>query len=106
MTLHQAASIVSIWAASKFQVRSVRFFGSRTSGKYHADSDIDVAVTLRYDDPDTALAYWFELKDQWHDELSSLLPWDVDLQFNHPAIDGIVNSSIQECSLRVFEGDG
>ena len=105
MHLDAAEALVRAWALRQRLVDSVDFFGSRVRGTSHAGSDIDIAVTLVYSDVDTSLAYWFENIDLWQQELQSLLPWKVDLQFHHPEAPGVVARGVAQSSHRVFRRD-
>ena len=101
--VHGAASIVRAWAEGKELIRRVQFFGSRVRGTFCASSDLDVAVTLIYADPDTCLAYWFAHQDAWTFELECALPWQVDLQFHHSALNGRIHSGLLSAAYMVFE---
>lgn len=55
------------WAASKRRVRAVHLFGSRVSGSYHPDSDLDICVLAWPGD-------WEFDGAEWHEELAAALP--------------------------------
>lgn len=95
--------IVAKWANEKCIVQNVRFFGSRTREKHNIDSDLDIAVTLIYSEPDVSLAYWFSVEDDWRNELSEIVRWKIDLQFYHPEFSQIVAKGIDRSSMFVYE---
>lgn len=105
MHIDEAAQIVCTWASDNRLVSAVQFFGSRVRGDNHLKSDLDVAVSIAYEDPDTCLAYWFENQEQWQGQLQSRIPWKMDLQFHHHAVPGIVLESVCASSKPVFERD-
>lgn len=102
MTLEDAAEIVRTWAKGTPIIKRVDFFGSRIRGNDEASSDLDVAVELKYNDPDTCLAYWFEHQATWQHELERLLPWKVDLQFHHSSVLGIVHTGVLDASRMIY----
>ena len=105
MTLDQAGEQVAHWARGKRLISRVDFFGSRVRGNHAPDSDLDVAIVIRYSDADTCLAYWFANHTAWQTELQRLVPWRVDLQFHHPAVSGVVQSGVREASRGVYGGE-
>ena len=102
MTIDEAAKLVGAWAARKPLISRVDLFGSRIRGNCHDGSDLDVAIVLKFQDPDTCLAYFFHNQEKWCAELQRLLPWTVDLQFHHPAVHGIVHGGVLESARNVF----
>jgi predicted nucleotidyltransferase len=83
-------------------VREVRLFGSRARGDATEKSDIDLAVTIGSDEPETVLAIYFSLAHKWQEELARLLGTKVHVGlYDDPGMD-IVRRSCDECSVVLF----
>lgn len=102
MELSDAARLVNLWATDKKLIQEIHFFGSRVRRDNDEDSDLDIAVRLHIEDPDSALAYWMHNCDRWKAELSSILPWTIDIQWYHVIATPIIRAGIVEKSIRVF----
>lgn len=102
MTLSDAARLVSHWAVNKTLIQEVRFFGSRVRCDNEEDSDLDIAIRLHIEDPDSALAYWMFKSEKWKKELSEILPWAIDIQWYHFVATPVIRAGIDAKSIRVF----
>lgn len=96
------ALAIKSWAVQQPWVRQVVAFGSRVKGTNSDKSDLDIAVSLVFEDPDECLAYWFAHKQQWLAELQNSVPWKVDLQFFDHKVQGVVTKAMREASHVVF----
>lgn len=99
MTLDEAKLLVASWANHQRLIRRIFFFGSRVRNEHRPDSDLDIAIELIYPNPDISAAHWAFESDAWVLTLSTMLPWELDMQcFNSqgtPTIaQGISRSSI------------
>lgn len=85
MKTTEIGGILRRWAGTKPLVNRVRTFGSRARGRERADSDQDVAVELDMSatvvvDGSGGFATWTFETAGWPDELSVLLPFEVDVE--------------------------
>lgn len=103
MSIVLAVEIVAKWAAKVSIIERVYFFGSRVKRTNICTSDIDIAIKLIFKNKNTCLAHWMEKCEVWRLELSSQLPWTVDLQFLDLTKGTIVGESVNECSLLVYQ---
>jgi len=103
MTLEGAKLLVASWAVQKRLVRRVFFFGSRVRNEHRSDSDLDIAFELIYTAPNTSAGHWAFESDAWAKQLSSLLPWKLDLQLLEPQGTPTVASGIERSSVLVYE---
>ena len=93
---------VAAWAATHDEIARVWLFGSRAKGTSGPGSDADVAVELTNPDPGEALGDWFALASEWRDELGSLLP--MPLQLEYARDDTIViMPAVREHGLLLYE---
>ena len=97
------ASFLANWAQTKHSIRSVWLFGSRVKGTNGDDSDLDVAIELKYPDPDTALAHWMHEQDTWARELAECLPIVIDLELYQAETTHAIKWSLLEASIKVYE---
>jgi predicted nucleotidyltransferase len=103
MELDCAKEIVSAWAETEQIINTVYFFGSRVNSTNNSASDLDIAVEIRFTDPNDALAHWLFNCDCWKSQLSTKLPWPVDLQFLDYQPAAIVTKAIERNSLLVYK---
>ena len=103
LSLADVAPFVASWARQQRLVEWVYFFGSRVRGDHQPDSDLDIAVQLIYPEVDMALAHWtFEL-DAWVSQLSTSLPWELDLQLLAPDGTPTISAGVSRSSVLVYE---
>lgn len=104
MQITQASSIVSEWAKEKAQIKKVLFFGSRVKGTELPDTDIDVAIQLNPNiDESGGLATWMNCCDEWRSELSELLPYKVQMEWDNGRGTRVIEKGLSEASLLVYE---
>ena len=99
---------LSSWAARNPRVLRVVLFGSRVKGTHRLDSDLDIAVELEPgEDSDAILATWIHHCDDWKTEMSSIVPFDVDLHWRDIfGTTGVVDQGINEASEVVYDRTG
>lgn len=95
--------LVIAWALSQHLIERVYFFGSRVRGTHRINSDLDIAIQLIYPEPDTAAAHWSFEEPQWTAQLSSLIPWQLDLELLCPPDSPTISAGIKESSLLVYQ---
>jgi predicted nucleotidyltransferase len=106
MEIEEVARILAEWARQTPFVENLWLFGSRLPGgrrEPRPDSDLDVAVDVRWQD------YLF-LRHRWNEQMNALgIPWRVHLchynsQFPVGA-EGNIRAEIDRCGLLVFRRD-
>jgi predicted nucleotidyltransferase len=82
------------WAAAQPEILRLYIFGSRVRGigkngaPPRPDSDLDIAIELSSDVPNAAF-HWLENAGEWRADLSTLIPYPIDLDLlerNAPGI--------------------
>lgn len=97
-------NLVRHWASTKVLIETVYLFGSRYQGSYHPDSDIDIAIKLIKNlDESEGLATWIHKNEKWRNELSHLLPFEVDLQWYGGPQTGVIHSAITNSSVLLYQ---
>jgi predicted nucleotidyltransferase len=90
LTYEQVAALRKWAAVNKRMIHSIRLFGSRTSKRWCACSDVDLAVEIRCGPfgENAFTAYMFE-KERWQAELSAAVSAKVDFQWYHPSAENV-----------------
>jgi predicted nucleotidyltransferase len=93
------------WARARSEIVRVILFGSRVRGDHRADSDLDVAVELEAAGWDEEpFVTWTASAPRWRQELESLLPWPLDLQWHDLAGETpIITAGIQRSHFVAYE---
>jgi predicted nucleotidyltransferase len=70
------------WARKNPLIKRIYLYGSRTTDTHKGNSDLDVAVEIyRSNNDSNVLATWLHNKDGWTNELQSLLPYKLHLEW-------------------------
>jgi predicted nucleotidyltransferase len=95
---------ISHWAASQPDIVEVFLSGSRAKGTAKPESDLDIGVVIRSDDPEEDVyTLWFFNADQWRAELAALVPVKVDLQTADPEIStDVVAPAVKAHGMGIF----
>lgn len=102
-SLTELIPAVASWASQQRLIESLHFFGSRVRGEEKPTSDLDIAIRLIHSDHNAALANWFFECDAWASQLSSLLPWKLDLQLFAPGCTPTISKAIERSSFLVYQ---
>jgi len=97
----EVIELLVLWARKQTNISKVHIFGSRVSGKNRKESDIDIAIELieKFDN----LAYWIQVSNDFGKSLSSLLPYEVDLQwYGGKSQTPTIDKALKKCSLQVY----
>jgi len=106
LEIEQAAQIVAEWCKEKCLIRRAHFFGSRVKGTQRCDSDLDIAIELMPNlDESEGLCTWMGQSDKWRDELSTLLPYKVQLEWNGAGQTQRIAGALAEASLLVYKNE-
>ena len=107
LTDMQRRALIS-WASLNPRVLRVIIFGSRVKGTHSQDSDLDIAVEIESgEDSDATLATWMRFSAEWRTELSSMLPFRIDLQWRDSFGETrVIEKGISEASELVYERAG
>lgn len=75
---------IRTWAGATVLVEAVWAFGSRVTGGYRPDSDLDLALIVAGDDGWERTGNAICLAPKWEEELQAILPVPLDLHFMEP----------------------
>jgi predicted nucleotidyltransferase len=108
MELDTLRKVLGNWASKYPLIYRVHLFGSRARGSQKVDSDIDIAIELEYNllpdvDEDEVLAIWTRYADDWEDELKTLLPFNLDLEYYSAKSMLNMNMAIHRSSQLLYE---
>lgn len=77
----ETASNIRRWARTKPLISKITALGSRAAGTNLPNSDFDLAFEIDPDPNDScAMATWWGVRDQWLEELQSLVPVELQLE--------------------------
>ena len=99
------SDVLREWASATPCVRKVWIFGSRATGTFRDNSDLDVAVQI---DPinrdETAYASWFHEKGGWQAQLQRQLNVKLDLEWFDPSgSTPTIAKGLSEGSVVIYE---
>jgi predicted nucleotidyltransferase len=112
MSLNPTADKISRWAATQPHILRVFLYGSRVRGRtktgwaVHEDSDLDVAVQIRFVPNPGRPATWSSNRGQWLAELQQLAPFPVHLEKYDPRVASQAARAVEECSWLIYEKKG
>jgi predicted nucleotidyltransferase len=94
---------INKWASSNPLVKRVHIFGSRASGKYHDDSDLDVAIEIVARKGDTnSFTTWISDSKRWVGELQPHIRYELDLERYDKKETPTVSQAIEDCSIIIY----
>lgn len=102
-SLRCLAAIVQAWATSQPEIARVFFFGSRIKGTATPTSDLDIAVSLNFEESGTSLAYWIHHCNHWAGELKALVSVEVDLQWYGGSETPTIHAALNDASFLVYD---
>ena len=99
------ADSIARWAADNPKVRRVWVFGSRATGTYRTDSDIDIAVELEpVADSEETLTRWIVHADLWESQLQSRVALKVDLEwFDADGSTPAIEAGLNDAKVLIYE---
>lgn len=116
LDLDEACAGLLRWAECNPMIRALAVFGSRAKGTARAESDLDIAVIVDYEniilDPANArgekLAEWLKRRPIWLSELKTVLCFDrVHLEELESECESpTVWHGVNECHIPVYDPDG
>ena len=93
---------LKLWAAQKSEIREVWIFGSRATGCYRTDSDIDIALKLNGDTDEKDGIFICEA-ERWSKEIQKFTPVKVDLDHGDDDCESdIVVPALKDRGIKVF----
>ncbi len=108
MEIAKIVRVLAEWARTKQLILRVYVFGSRARGTQRDNGDLDLAVELDprsfpgADDSGGFATWMFETKG-WKEELESLIPLKIQLEYYHGDETPTVHAGVQESSILAYE---
>ena len=97
-----------MWAEQQPLVRAVAVFGSHAKGRAREDSDLDIAILIRAEDPSEPLLTWIDYSSQWEKELQVLLGFEK-IHLSELSLDPAspkVEQYVRRCSIVAYDPEG
>jgi len=99
-------TILKGWAQAIPIIGQAYIFGSRIKCTNSPSSDLDIAVSLIFEDRDTSLAYWIAHQEEWQSSLAVKFEWAVDLHLLDFTPGAIVTTGVADASILVYDRSG
>jgi len=96
------AEIAKNWAKSTPEIAQVYLFGSQIMGTATPESDLDIAISLKYEESENSLSYWMQYQELWTVELWALLRIKVDLQCYCGSESPTIHAALNKASHLVY----
>jgi predicted nucleotidyltransferase len=88
------------WAAQRSEIAEVWLYGSRARGDHRDESDIDLAIVIKGQDPNTRFARWPDRPEVWAAALRLSRP--PDLQWYDPDANLEIGPSVRREGILLY----
>ena len=107
MNLDEVKSGLHDWGSNNKYIALIYLYGSKVTGSYSENSDIDVAVEIDESELEphysNAMSVWFSHKQSWANELIKIIGVEVHLEWLHQENTPTVKSGVETGHILVYD---